>query len=162
VLTIGSVTDDFEVIVVDDGSSDYTPEILDESARRYPGVVRVVHHEKNKGHGGALRTGFSASTKDLFFTPTAMRTQYDVFDKVHLEHNSGIICVELMKKVQMAGFRLAEAPVHHYHRAYGRSQFFNFRRLARVGIDLIGLWWELVGQRRLTALRKIDTRREWK
>ena len=84
-----------------------------------------------------------------------MRTQYDVFDKVHLEHNSGIICVELMKKVQMAGFRLAEAPVHHYHRAYGRSQFFNFRRLARVGIDLIGLWWELVGQRRLTALRGV-------
>jgi len=67
VLTIGSVTDDFEVIVVDDGSSDYTPEILDESARRYPGVVRVVHHEKNKGHGGALRTGFSASTKDLIY-----------------------------------------------------------------------------------------------
>jgi glycosyltransferase involved in cell wall biosynthesis len=217
VLTLQSVTDDYEVIVVDDGSSDYTPEILDELARRYPGVVRVIHHETNKGYGGALRTGFSSSTKDLIFytdgdaqyDPREIKTllplmtpevdlvngwkigrsdplhriiagkiyQYvirfmfrlklkdvdcdfrlmrrSIFDKVHLEHNSGIICVELMKKVQMAGFRLAEAPVHHFHRAYGRSQFFNFRRLARVGIDLIGLWWELVGQRRLGLLRRI-------
>ena len=33
----------------------------------------------------------------------------------------------MMKKFQDAGFRVAEVPVHHYHRAYGKSQFFNFR-----------------------------------
>ena len=33
----------------------------------------------------------------------------------------------MMKKIQDAGFRVAEVPVHHYHRAYGKSQFFNFR-----------------------------------
>ena len=46
---------------------------------------------------------------------------------MRLEKNSGVICLEMMKKIQDAGFRIAEVPVHHYHRAYGKSQFFNFR-----------------------------------
>jgi len=33
-----------------------------------------------------------------------------VFDTVHLERNSGVICVEMMKKVQDAGFRIAQVP----------------------------------------------------
>jgi hypothetical protein len=48
-------------------------------------------------------------------------------------------------------------PVHHYHRAYGQSQFFNFRRVGRVGIDLIQLWIELVllrGLRRRTPSKQ--------
>jgi len=49
-----------------------------------------------------------------------------------------------MKKVQDAGFRLVETPVHHYHRAYGKSQFFNFRRLIRVARDLTKLWIQMV------------------
>ena len=49
-----------------------------------------------------------------------------------------------MSKVQDAGFVLAETPVHHYHRAYGKSQFFNYRRLIQVARDLIKLWWRLV------------------
>ena len=48
-----------------------------------------------------------------------------------------MICVELMKKVQDHGFRIAEVPVHHFHRAYGRSQFFNFPRVARTLADLV-------------------------
>jgi hypothetical protein len=56
--------------------------------------------------------------------------------------------LELMKKIQDAGFRIAEVPVHHYHRAYGRSQFFNFRRLFRTAIDVAALWVELVILRR--------------
>jgi hypothetical protein len=35
-------------------------------------------------------------------------------------------------------------PVHHYHRAYGKSQFFNFRRIAKTGVDVLRLWYELV------------------
>ena len=38
-------------------------------------------------------------------------------------------------------------PVHHYHRAFGRSQFFNFRRLLRTGRDLLLLWHALVIRR---------------
>jgi hypothetical protein len=63
---------------------------------------------------------------------------------VELAKSSGIICVELMKKVQDAGFRIREVPVHHYHRAYGKSQFFNFRRVAKTLVDLSHLWVDLV------------------
>ena len=34
--------------------------------------------------------------------------------------------------------------MHHYHRTYGKSQFFNFPRVARTLVDLTRLWWELV------------------
>jgi hypothetical protein len=50
----------------------------------------------------------------------------------------------MMKKITDAGFRIAEVPVHHYHRAYGRSQFFNFRRLFRTAVDVGRLWVDLV------------------
>jgi hypothetical protein len=52
-----------------------------------------------------------------------------------------------MKKIQDAGFTIAEAPVHHYHRAYGKSQFFNFRRIAKTAVDVMKLWWALVVRR---------------
>jgi glycosyltransferase involved in cell wall biosynthesis len=58
------LTRDFEVIIVNDGSTDATRDIADELARTYP-QVRVVHHPQNRGYGGALRTGFAAATKDL-------------------------------------------------------------------------------------------------
>ncbi len=38
---------------------------------------------------------------------------------------------------------MQEVPVHHYHRAYGKSQFFNFRRIARTLWELGGLWMRL-------------------
>jgi hypothetical protein len=52
-----------------------------------------------------------------------------------------------MKKIHDAGFRIAEVPVHHYHRAYGKSQFFNFGRIFRTGIDVLKLWYSLVIKR---------------
>jgi glycosyltransferase involved in cell wall biosynthesis len=70
-----------------------------------------------------------------------------IFDRINLEKTSGIICVEMMKKIQDAGFRVVEVPVHHYHRAYGKSEFFNYRRLFRTGRDLLALWYLLVIRR---------------
>src|SRR5712691_157608 len=70
-----------------------------------------------------------------------------IFDRINLEKTSGIICVEMMKKIQDGGFRIAEVPVHHFHRAFGRSQFFNIRRLFRTGRDLLLLWYALVVRR---------------
>jgi hypothetical protein len=52
-----------------------------------------------------------------------------------------------MKKVQDHGYRLAEVPVHHFHRSYGKSQFFNFPRVGRTLLDLAKLWFELVVRR---------------
>lgn len=67
-----------------------------------------------------------------------------LLDQVDLRHDSGVICVEMMRSFQDVGGRFVEVPVHHHHRAYGKSQFFNVARIVRVGRDLISLWWRLV------------------
>ena len=54
-MTVRRYTDDYEIIVVNDGSPDHTGELLDEMARNHP-WLKVVHHAKNRGYGGALRT----------------------------------------------------------------------------------------------------------
>ena len=199
------LTPDYEVIVVNDGSADGTAEIADELARTYS-HVRVVHHRKNRGYGGALQTGFRSATKELVFY-TDGDAQYDpselaqlwarmtpdadlvngykisrsdpfhrivigrlyhhivstlfgltvrdvdcdfrlmrrsIFDRITLEKTSGVICLEMMKKIHDAGFRIVEVPVHHYHRAFGKSQFFNFRRIGKTAVDVMRLWVALV------------------
>lgn len=205
VRTLNEITDDFEVIVVNDGSKDYTADVLSSLSNQIP-QVKIVPHNGNQGYGAALITGFENCTKDLIFY-TDGDAQYDVremkvllkelkdsidwvngykisradplhrkiigriyhwlvkftfgirlrdvdcdfrlirknvFNKVHLKSQSGVICVEMIKKFQMAGFRVAEVPVHHFFRAYGKSQFFNFPRVSRVAVNLVQLWWQLV------------------
>ncbi len=200
------------------GSTDYTVEVLDELARQYD-RLKVLHFSESLGYGGALRVGFAAASKDLIFY-TDGDGQYDpseiklllpemkpgidvvngykisrsdplhriiigrlyhhlvklafgfklrdvdcdfrlmrrsVFDVIDLESPDGTICLELVKKLQDAGFRFAEVPVHHYHRSYGRSQFFNFRRLRRIPPQLARLWWKLVVRKE--HLKTIQARR---
>jgi glycosyltransferase involved in cell wall biosynthesis len=52
-----------EIIIVDDGSTDGTRDIL--AKKIEPLVNRVIYHEYNKGKGAALRTGISAATGDI-------------------------------------------------------------------------------------------------
>jgi len=93
-----------------------------------------------------VKVAFGLRLRDVDCDFRLMRRS--VFEKVHLTRSSGVICVELMKKVQDHGFRVAEVPVHHYHRSYGKSQFFNVRRVGRTLLDLARLWVELVVRRR--------------
>ncbi len=57
--------DDVEILVIDDGSKDSTPEIADAYAKKYPGIVRAIHQE-NGGHGEAVNAGIRNAT-GLFF-----------------------------------------------------------------------------------------------
>ncbi|MBM4408658.1 MAG: glycosyltransferase family 2 protein [Chloroflexi bacterium] len=59
--TLPALADRFEIIVVDDGSRDATPQIADRLAEANPDIVRVVHHPTNLGYGSALRSGFRAA-----------------------------------------------------------------------------------------------------
>jgi glycosyltransferase involved in cell wall biosynthesis len=65
-MVLEKINADFEVIIVDDGSSDRTGQIADEIARR-DNRVKVVHHQRNLGYGAALQSGFKAATKELVF-----------------------------------------------------------------------------------------------
>jgi hypothetical protein len=84
---LGELTDDYEVIIVDDGSRDDSGKIADDLASRYP-QVRVVHHERNRGYGGALQSGIKASTKKWVFY-TDSDGQYDVGELRKLYSLSG-------------------------------------------------------------------------
>lgn len=202
---LSQVTHDHEVVVVNDGSTDRTGEVLDDLARRYPTRVRVVHHPRNRGYGGALRSGFAHARKDwVFYTDgdgqydpwemldllAALQAGVDVvngyktarcdpphrvvighlysrfarlafgirlrdvdcdfrlvrraaLDRVDLQSETGAICVEMIRKLQDLGCRFVEVPVSHYHRTFGTSQFFRFRHLRRVALDLVRLWGSL-------------------
>ena len=100
-------------------------------------IGRIYHH--------TVKILFGLRVRDVDCDFRLLRRS--IFDRVHLEKNSGVICLEMMKKIQDAGFRIVEVPVHHYHRAHGQSQFFNFRRVIRTGIDVLKLWYALVVKR---------------
>lgn len=65
-IALENLNTDFELIIVDDGSSDDTGRIADEIAGRDE-RVKVVHHSRNLGYGAALQSGFKAATKELVF-----------------------------------------------------------------------------------------------
>jgi glycosyltransferase involved in cell wall biosynthesis len=69
--------DDYEVIVVNDGSYDNTAEVLEDLRRDHSPHLRVVTHPENRGYGGALRSGLGAAKKEFVFY-TDGDGQYDV------------------------------------------------------------------------------------
>ena len=190
---------DFEIIIVDDGSVDQTPQVLQQLQAHYGNVLRAIRHPVNRGYGAALRSGFAAATKELVFytdgdaqydpaelpllldrlTPSiglvngykikrqdplyriVVGKTYNAFvrivfqigvrdvdcdfrlirrellEKARLESDSGVICVEIIDKLQRLGCKVAEVPVHHYPRTAGRSQFFRFRAVVETLIQLV-------------------------
>jgi glycosyltransferase involved in cell wall biosynthesis len=113
-------------------------------------IGRTYHH--------LVSTLFGLRLRDIDCDFRLMRRS--IFDRIRLERDSGVICLEMMKKIADAGFRITEVPVHHYHRAFGKSQFFNFRRLFKTGLDVGALWVELIVRRRhqpsAEASRRLD------
>ncbi|MBA2734888.1 MAG: glycosyltransferase family 2 protein [Acidobacteria bacterium] len=200
-----TLTDDYEVLVVNDGSTDQTAAVLERLSRTWANL-KVIHHGSNQGYGAALRSGFRHASKELIFY-TDGDGQYDVrelsnlfplmtegvdvingykikrsdgrrrkvlgaiynrlaralfhvpirdidcdfrlmrrraLEQIELVSSSGVVCVELIYKLRRAGAIFKEAPVHHYPRLYGESQFFTPSRVARTMFDFLLLWFRLV------------------
>jgi len=74
--TLDRLSDDYEVIVVNDGSRDATPRIVEALSQQHP-AVRLVSHQENRGYGAALATGFAAAMRDFIFL-TDGDLQFDV------------------------------------------------------------------------------------
>src|SRR5713226_4934738 len=74
--TLRAVSDDYEVFVINDGSTDDSLSILEELARIYPKEFRFENRREPSGYGGVLRAGFAAARKDWVFY-TDGDAQYD-------------------------------------------------------------------------------------
>ncbi len=75
-ITLKKVTKDYEIIVVDDGSTDKSRNVLKKLAKNHK-KLKLVFHEHNKGYGGALKSGFRTASKELVFY-TDGDGQYDI------------------------------------------------------------------------------------
>lgn len=76
-VTVKKLTSDYEVIVVDDGSTDDSRACLKKLQKSKFPKLKLIYHDFNKGYGGALKTGFKTASKDLVFY-TDGDGQYDV------------------------------------------------------------------------------------
>lgn len=70
------ITKKYEIIIIDDGSTDQSREILQKFAKKHP-KLRLIFHKRNRGYGGALKSGFKACRYEYVFY-TDGDGQYDV------------------------------------------------------------------------------------
>jgi glycosyltransferase involved in cell wall biosynthesis len=91
---------EYEIIVVDDGSTDGTGPLADALAAKVP-TLKVVHHAVNSGYGMALRSGFQAASKDLVFYTDGDR-QFDLKELPGIlplmEHFDIVSCYRLNRR----------------------------------------------------------------
>jgi glycosyltransferase involved in cell wall biosynthesis len=114
-----------EVIVVDDGSTDDSPALLDRLACRRP-WLRVVHHERNRGYGGALISGFGAARLEWIFY-TDGDAQYDAREAARLVP----LATDDIDIVQ--GFKIARGDPFH-RRIIGRVYHHAVKLLFRLPV----------------------------
>jgi glycosyltransferase involved in cell wall biosynthesis len=209
---LAPLVDELRIVVVDDGSSDDSIDVLKALAETVPELT-VIAHEHNRGYGGALISAFGAATTEwIFYTdgdaqydateaaalveavePTTdivqgykigrgdswyrrvigrtyhhlVKLTFDLhcrdtdcdfrlfrralIERTPLTSETGVICVEMMRKFERSGAQFVEVPVHHYFRPHGRSQFFRLPHIARAGLQLGRLWFRLVVRDRWSA-----------
>jgi glycosyltransferase involved in cell wall biosynthesis len=141
-----------------DGDGQFDPSELELLVRHASDDIDVVQGYKLRRADGVLRRviGRVYHRFVAFFFGLRIRdTDCDfrlirrsALDQIELVHTTGVICVELVRKLQDSGARFTEVGVHHYRRVYGKSEFFRLPAIIRTLWDLAGLWVGLVVLRR--------------
>lgn len=211
--TVKKFTSRYEVIVIDDASTDSSRKVLQNLAKKYR-RLKLIFHDKNQGYGGALRNGFKSAkyelvfytdgdgqynvkelplllslmSKDVEFINGIKMTRIDptyrivigniysfftrwlfwvpiydidcdfrlirksLLEKLNLKSSSGAICIELVKKAQIAGAHFRQVSIHHLRRKFGISQFFRTDRIISTFGELVILWVELMILRKILKL----------
>ena len=173
-----SISSEYEIIVVDDGSQDSSRLILEKCKELVP-KFRYVFHSNNlrelpllvqalkENPNCDVINGYKIKRHDplhriwigkIYQTTARILFKLPIYDvdcdfrlmrrtvvqSLFLQYASGVICIELIKKLHMANAKFIEIPVSHFFRIHGKSQFFNFRRLLHVGIDILKLWYSIM------------------
>lgn len=91
--SLARLTDDYEVIVVDDGSRDETSGLIQQAVDHDP-RIRLIRHPQNRGYGASLRTGFAAATGQLVaFTDADCQFNLNELDRfILLAESYDIVC----------------------------------------------------------------------
>jgi glycosyltransferase involved in cell wall biosynthesis len=143
VSVLETVTDDFELLIIDDGSSDGSEKIADELAAADL-RVKVIRHEVNQGYGQALRTGFESASKDI-----VMYTDCDEPADLELIHEA---IPHLNNYDMVIGYRLNR---WEGLRRFIYSNIYNFlvRVLFRVNVRDVNFSFKLLNQKPLRKLK---------
>jgi len=160
-----------EWVFYTDGDGQYDPAELVELVARVDDDVDVVQGYKlgrsdnlarrviGRAYHHAVSWLFGLSVRDTDCDFRLIRRS--LLEQFELESTSGVICVELVRKLETTGARFVQVGVHHYPRPSGRSAFFNPRNVAKTLIDLAALWSRLVLWTTLVAWGRAVTRRSF-
>jgi len=141
--------EDYELIVVNDGSQDKTGEVLEQLRSRFGPRMRVVTHPQNRGYGGALRSGFEAASKEWVFY-TDGDGQYDVSELPRLLERAG------PKTGLVNGYKLErQDPAHRIW--IGKTYNFCARLLFRIRIRDIDCDYRLIRRSLLDEIHLTST-----
>jgi glycosyltransferase involved in cell wall biosynthesis len=136
-----------------DGDAQYDPTELERLVDAASDAVDVVQGYKLRRADGRLRTivgrvyhtvvrcVFGLQIRDTDCDFRLIRRSK--LDQIHLEHTTGVICVELVRKLQDSNARFVEVGVNHYERPYGRSEFFRVGAVVRTLRALAVLWLQV-------------------
>ena len=140
-----------EVVFYTDGDGQYDPRELERLLDCLDGADVVNGFKRSRSdhvfrifegrlYHACCRALFNLSVRDIDCDFRLLR-RHVVRDLLPLESRGGAVGAEILSKVHDRAWRVAEAPVHHYPRPYGRSQFFRAWRLAHAVYELARFWF---------------------
>jgi glycosyltransferase involved in cell wall biosynthesis len=142
---LARITNDYEVVIVDDASTDRTWEILQTLARRHP-QLRVVRHGENQKLGGSLRTLFAMASKDV-----VVYSDIDLpFDLNEVDR--AIRLMQYLEADLIAGFRFDRTSEGLRRIAYSFGYNWLIRALFGVRVRDINFSFKVIHRRVLDAL----------